>query len=440
MFDHAQNNRVLMIVENCSYLHDARVGKQAKALMQKGYQVSVISAGQGAFLRPILVEGVKVYRFPRIPFVHGTLGYFLEYAYATLAIAILTAYVFLVQGFDIVHIANPPDCIVLVTAIYKLIGKRIIFDQHDLCPELYVCKFARPSALLLKLQLLLERLAYKLADHTIVTNESCRSIALGRGRRSPANVTVVRNGPKMEYLKITDGDVELRERSPHIIAFAGITGYQDGLDHLCRALRSLRYDLGRDDFLCIVLGDGDALPHIKSMAHELGLDENMWFAGWVSDPEQYFRYIATADICAAPEASNGYNDRSTFVKMMEYMVVGKPIVAFDLPENRISAEGAALYVSHSEREFAVKLAELMDDAALRKAMGEVGRQRIEAKLAWQYSIPDLLKVYELVSQSDGVAQRLWNRMIEHKAAAKDKGVSCRVLETSARTRTANIRR
>jgi len=170
---------------------------------------------------------------------------------------------------------------------------------------------------------------------------------------------------------------------------------------LCRVLRSLRYDLGRDDFFCIVLGDGEALPHVKSLARILSVDEKIWFAGWVSDPNLYFRYLSTADVCVAPEPSNSYNDRSTFVKIMEYMVVGKPIVAFDLPENRFSAGPSALYATpNNEREFAGKLSELMDNPALRRSMGEIGRRRIETKFAWQYSVPDLLKVYNQLTGSE----------------------------------------
>ena len=177
-----QPRQVLMILENCSYPRDARVGKQAKTLIEAGYQVSVISPDSITLPGRVLMDGVSFYRFPRIPFSHGTLGYFLEYTYAMFAITALTAYALFTEGFDIVHIANPPDCIILVTAIYKLIGKRIIYDQHDLCPELYVNKFPRPNPLLLRVQLLLERLSYKLADHTIVTNESHKKIAIGPWR------------------------------------------------------------------------------------------------------------------------------------------------------------------------------------------------------------------------------------------------------------------
>jgi glycosyltransferase involved in cell wall biosynthesis len=395
-----------MILENCSYLRDARVGKEARALSGAGYKVSVISPEKGWRPSRTLIEGVVIYGFPHRSFPHGTLGYFVEYAYATVAIAAITLYIWATDGFDILHVANPPDCIVPVAAIYRLLGKRVIYDQHDLSPELYRVRFPRPNALLLRLQLLLERLSHKLSNHTIVTNESYRALALSRGGCSPSHVTVVRNGPDLDLLRTLDVDADLRKKSPYIFAFAGITGFQDGLEHLCRALRSLRFDLRREDFLCIVIGDGEALQDMKDLSTKLGLEKHIWFAGWVSDPVLYFRYLSTADICVAPDPSNCYNDHSTFVKLMEYMLAGKPIVAFDLPESRFSAGHAASYVTpNDEREFALKLAQLMDNPELRRSMGEFGRRRIETGLAWQHSIPELLAVYTQVFGSQSAVER-----------------------------------
>lgn len=388
-----------MILENCSYLRDARVGKEAKALKENGYRVSVISPEPGRLPACVLLEDIAIYGFPQLAFGGGTVGYFLEYAYATWAIAAITAYLWVTQGFDIVHVANPPDCLILVTSVYKLIGKRLIYDQHDLSPELYVARFRSPNRLLVRIQLLFERLSYKLADHVIVTNESSREIAIQRGKIPESKITIVRNGPAFEQFQNLQIDTELRERARCIIAFAGVTGYQDGLDYLCRALRSLRCEMGKEDFLCIVLGDGDALSNVKDFARELAVDDKMWFAGWVSAPDIYCRYLCTADICVAPDPSNSYNDRSTFVKIMEYMAAGKPIVAFDLPESRFSAGEAALYaIPNSYQEFAAKLAALMDDDALRHSIGKIGRRRIETSLSWQYSIPHLLAVYDSVSK------------------------------------------
>jgi len=80
---------------------------------------------------------------------------------------------------------------------------------------------------------------------------------------------------------------------------------------------------------------------------------------------------------------------------MEYMAVGKPIVGFRLAETRFSAQHSALYVdAHDEREFAVQVARLMDDPALRSELGQRGRHRIRKQLAWQYSVPKLLDSYD----------------------------------------------
>jgi len=227
-------------------------------------------------------------------------------------------------GFDIVHIANPPDCLVPVTAVYKMLGKRIIYDQHDLSPELYVARFSRSSAVLLRLQLWLELLSYKLADHVIVTNESYREVATSRGRQPETKVTVVRNGPELEQLQALRVDEELRQRSRNIIAFAGITGYQDGLDYLCEhctacaAIWAEPTPVRRDRrWRC--------LPDIKKLSQELGIEENIWFVGWVSDLDTYFRYLSTADICVAPEPSNQYNDKSTFVKSWNTCLPENPL-------------------------------------------------------------------------------------------------------------------
>jgi glycosyltransferase involved in cell wall biosynthesis len=84
------------------------------------------------------------------------------------------------------------------------------------------------------------------------------------------------------------------------------------------------------------------------------------------------------------------------IKMTEYMALGKPIVAFDLPEHRFTAQDAALYVASDELEFARALARLMDDPKRRQAMGSFGRHRLETELAWDFSVPKLVQAYRTV--------------------------------------------
>jgi glycosyltransferase involved in cell wall biosynthesis len=51
------------------------------------------------------------------------------------------------------------------------------------------------------------------------------------------------------------------------------------------------------------------------------------------------------DIGLIADPKNELNEFSTMLKTMEYMAMGKPIVAFDLAETRFSAQDAALYAT-----------------------------------------------------------------------------------------------
>src|SRR5205085_9296263 len=73
---------------------------------------------------------------------------------------------------------------------------------------------------------------------------------------------------------------------------------------------------------------------------------------------------------------------------------GRPVVAFDLPEHRFTAQDAALYVRpNDELEMARAIALLMDDPERRRRMGMLGRRRVETTLAWSHSVPNLLAAY-----------------------------------------------
>ena len=52
-------------------------------------------------------------------------------------------------------------------------------------------------------------------------------------------------------------------------------GHQDGVDYLLRALKHLREDIDRDDFYCVIMGNGDARPSLITAAGELGLEDGL---------------------------------------------------------------------------------------------------------------------------------------------------------------------
>jgi glycosyltransferase involved in cell wall biosynthesis len=171
---------------------------------------------------------------------------------------------------------------------------------------------------------------------------------------------------------------------------------QDGVDYMLRALHHLRYTLQRTDFHAVAIGDGDSLEELKALSAELGLTDCVTFTGFISD-EDMVRLLSTVDICLDPNPSSPLNDVSTWIKVMEYMALGKPFVSFALKETRVSAGEAALYAPPNDvAEFAGAVARLMDDEPLRKSMGQIGRRRVEESLNWAVTSQNLVQAYEVL--------------------------------------------
>jgi glycosyltransferase involved in cell wall biosynthesis len=237
----------------------------------------------------------------------------------------------------------------------------------------------------------LERVAFRLADVTIATNESYRRIAIERGRMAPEDVFVVRNGPNLARFRPVDPDPSLKRGRAHLVAYLGIMGPQDGIDHAIRALGHLG---AREDWHAIFIGEGDVLEDMRALAAELGIGDRVEFAGWRYD-DDIRRILSSADVCLAPDPPSPLNDVSTMIKIPEYMAMGKPIVSYAIAESVVSAGDAAAYAETGDPEALGRcLSALLDDPERRARMGALGRERVASELSWEHSESGLLAAYD----------------------------------------------
>jgi glycosyltransferase involved in cell wall biosynthesis len=120
------------------------------------------------------------------------------------------------------------------------------------------------------------------------------------------------------------------------------------------------------------------------------------FTGRVDD-QTLFTILSTANVCVNPDRPNPMNDKSTMIKIMEYMAMGKPIVQFDLTEGRNSALDASLYARNNDTaDFGDKILELLDNPEKAEKMAAFGRDRVKNVLAWEHEEKKLLKAYETI--------------------------------------------
>jgi glycosyltransferase involved in cell wall biosynthesis len=384
-----RRERITMLLENNPYPQDVRVRSEAESLARAGHRVTVIAPRGPGQSRREHVRGVDVVRFRLVDgSARGAVGFALEYAVAAFALHV-GAVRELLHGATVLHLHNPPDILFGAGALYRLAGRKVIFDHHDLFPETVEVKLG--SRVCARLARVCQRLTFAVANHVVSTNASYAEVARRDGGKAAREVTIVRNGPPAEWTQLPsrnrDGVLdEVR------IVYLGAISSQDGVDGLVPVLQRLA---GASDPIrthLTVIGDGDARAPLEQALAAAGLAESVTFTGRVA-PSRVPELLQDADVCVDPAPATDVNERSTMTKIAEYLAVAKPVVAYDLHETTHTAGDAALLVRRGDADaFASAIALLARDPELRARMAGRARARAAA-LTWEHSERELLGAY-----------------------------------------------
>lgn len=379
----------VIIVENLPVPLDRRVWQEARALQESGWAVAVICPATERFpARREVIDGIRIFRHPLPLEAKGIWGFFIEYGTALFHEARLLIAIRWSLDFDIIQACNPPDLLFLTAWPWKLLGKKFVFDHHDVCPELMEAKFGK-QRFLQPLLFLAEKLTFKAADLVISANESFRQVAISRGGKSPDDVVPVYSIPDKRFFKNVDPrsstsiGTEIRNGRKIVIGYVGIIGDQDGVDNMVRMTSELLKTFSIDDFTCAIVGDGPALSSVKSLAIELGVSEHVTFTGYLSG-KQLIEVISEFDIGVIPDPINPYNDKISMNKVFEYSAMGLPIVAFNLSETkRLLKDAALIATSGDARGLAEQVARLIRDQDLRHHLGQKAKDLADREFVWE---------------------------------------------------------
>jgi glycosyltransferase involved in cell wall biosynthesis len=388
--------RILIIVENLPVPFDRRVWMEATTLKAEGYEVSVICPKGKDYTESYEeIDGIRIYRYPTPPPTTTKLSYAWEFPYCWIESLKLAGRAWRDGRFDAIHACNPPDTFFLIGLIYRLLHRtKFVYDQHDLCPELYLSRFGGSRAVYFGLLRMLEWATYRTADMVISTNESYKSHAAEVGGFPRDKTFVVRSGPKAALFTPVPPDEGLKRGKKFLVCYLGVMAPQDGVDYLLRAIRHVVDVVKRRDVHFTLIGSGDSFLTVKALRDDLGLTDSVEMTGRIPD-EDVSRYLSTADLCVCPDPLNPLNDVSTMNKVLEYMTFGRAMVSFDLKESHYSARDGAIYATpNDEIEFGEKIIQLLDDEKLRVEMGSRNRERIESELSWEHTSRVLLEAYE----------------------------------------------
>lgn len=395
LFRLQKGDRVAILVQNLPVPFDRRVWQEARHLKSLGSQVCVVCPDSPNYPKgKFELEGIEVRRYKAPKEADTLFGYVFEYASSLFK---LFFHLFLANQsgrIKVIQYCNPPDLLFLVAIPFKLFFRaKIIFDQHDLGPELMHAKGFSRRPFMMRFALAIEKMSYVTADHVISTNNSYKEKALTRGGKSSEDVFVVRSGPPSDWAQNVVSQPTYRQGHRYQLGYIGVMGFQDGVDLLLEAISCLVHEMKLDVYL-VLAGGGTELENLKRLTSELAIENHVQFFGKISDDSLLRNLISSSDVCVAADRESDLNNLSTMNKIIEYMALAKPIALFESKESRFSAGDAALYATPDEpRELARAIQTLLLDENLRNELGNQGRQRFEQTLCWENQVNALRLAY-----------------------------------------------
>ena len=332
------SGRPVAIVVHATYPQDQRVRRQATALVQAGHEVDVFGLRDTGQKAREEFEGVQVHRLPVNRTWYGMLGHLAEYlAFLGVATVALTR-AHRRRHYGLVQVATVPDFLALAAVPLKLAGVPLLLDLHEDMPAFYRDRFPGPSQRpLTALVSGVTRGSAAIASELLTVHEPLRQLSLQRGV-APERITVVMNTPDEQIFDpsghprrgfMEDGELRLIHHSNLQRLY--------GLEFAVEAVALLRDLPVRLD----VYGDGPYRPQIVETIQRTATADRVELHGRVA-LEELPGLLAGSDIGLVPTRPEPYAEYSLSTKLLEYAVMGVPIIASDLLTFRAHLDGRAI--------------------------------------------------------------------------------------------------
>lgn len=301
-------------------------------------------------------EVIGKLRLRRLAIEHrrgGALSYAYQYSAFILAVAGILALRSFKRRYHLVYIHNMPDVLVFSSLVPKLLGAKVILDQHDPMPELMTTIFGLDEQSFgVQLMRWLEKLSIAWANAVVTVNIACKRIFSARSCRAE-KISVVMNAP--------DGDIfqfqAPRERRPgrFVIMYHGSIVERNGLDLAIEALARVPHNLPGVELR--VYGRKTAfLEQVMEQARQKGLADCVHYLG-PRRLEDLVGEIADCDLGIIPNQRNAFTDINTPTRIFEYLALGKPVIAPRTPgiEDYFGADSLIFFESGNADQLATQI-------------------------------------------------------------------------------------
>lgn len=317
--------RVCSIVHQ-NYYRDTRVRRYAEALAGADVAVDVLCVRGKRSVEAEQMYNIRVFTIPIGRKYGGSASYFIEYGLALILYTIWLLALHIRHPYQIIHVHNMPDFLIFAALVPRLFGAKLILDIHDPTPEFYMSKYQKsPESRMVQLLRLQERLSAWLAHDVITANENFKTNLIERG--IPASkITVVYNLPDPSIFDRDRFPIGEHKDDAHFkLIYPGTIAPRYGLDIAIKAMPALVEKI--PSIRLIILGPQvDYVESLRSLARELGVEDYVEFRPAVP-VEQVPANMVEADVGIYPALPDPHMDIAVPSKVLEYAIMGLPVVA-----------------------------------------------------------------------------------------------------------------
>ena len=262
---------------------------------------------------------------------------------------------------------------------------------------------SKKGGLRYRLSKALESRALKRADAiTTICDGLCGDI-VSRGT-PPEKVTVIPNAVNpSEFAASATRDDDLAATlglaDKFVLGFVGSFYAYEGLNLLLQTLPALRQS--NPDIRVLLVGGGPEETHLKTLAAELGIADDVVFCGRVPHGE-VGRYYGLIDILVYPRIPNRLTNLVTPLKPLEAMAQSKIVVASDVGGHKElirDGETGFLFVAGSVRHLASTIIRVMGQRQSWPTQTARARRYVETERSWAKSVVRYQQVYATVLQA-----------------------------------------
>lgn len=395
--------RVLMIAPT-SFFSDygghIRILEEMQALKAKGLEVAVVTYYKGNN-----VDGLDIRRTAPLPwhtdYEVGSSRHKIAFDVYLGATALREALRF---RPDVIH-GHMHEGALIGGIIGRLLRRPLVFDfQGSLTAEMIDHQFLNPEGVVFPYMWRLERYITSELPGAILTSSRLAGRLLIDEFDIPSELIhelpdcadPVRFDPaRFSYPESSHPlrrSLGLRAGQP-VIGYLGLLTDYQGVPHILQAAAHLKQR--GDDSHFLIMGYPN-VDRYQSMAADLGVAERVTFTGRVPFDDAAY-YLAACDVAVAPKMSTTEGSG----KLLNYMAMALPTVAYDTPVNHEYLGELGIYVPRGDTEaLAAALTEWGHDPARRAEQGQALRQRAMETFSWPAAADQIIEVYQGLTNSN----------------------------------------